>query len=169
MGLAVFAGSFDPPTFGHLDIIYRVAKIFTELHVVIAINSEKTFLFSAEERFKMMEHILQHLKNVKVVTWDSLIVDYAEKIGADTLIRGIRNVADFSYEFDLALLNKGLNKDLETFFLVTDPRYFVLRSSSIKELAQYGGDLSTMVPNIVAMELKKKFKKPYTKKANNAD
>lgn len=159
MALAVFAGSFDPPTYGHLDIIYRAAKIFSDLHVVIAVNSEKTFLFSAEERFKMLEHILRHLKNVKIVTWNSLIVEYAKSVSADTLIRGIRNSADFSYEFDLALLNKGLDKNLETLFLVTDPRYFVLRSSSIKELARYNGDVSTMVPKIVADALKNKFKK----------
>lgn len=161
MAIAVFAGSFDPPTFGHLDIIRRAAKIFAELHVVIAINSEKKFLFSEEERRTMLCDIVQDLNNVKVVTWDSLIVDYAERISADTLIRGIRNVADFSYEFDLALLNKGLNKNLETLFLVPDPKYFVLRSSFIKELARYNGDVSDMVPPIVAESLKKKFSTLY--------
>lgn len=159
MGLAVFAGSFDPPTFGHLDIICRASRIFSQLHVVIAINPKKTFLFSEKERLEMMQHIVKDLHNVKVVTWSTLIVDYAESVGADALVRGIRNVADFSYEFDLALLNKGLNKNLETVFLVTDPKYFVLRSSSIKELAMYGGDVSTMVPKNVEDALKEKFKK----------
>lgn len=161
MAIAVFAGSFDPPTFGHLDIIRRAAKIFAELHVVIAVNSEKKFLFSEEERRTMLCDIVKDFNNVKVVTWDSLIVDYAERISADTLIRGIRNVADFSYEFDLALLNKGLNKNLETLFLVPDPKYFVLRSSFIKELARYNGDVSDMVPPIVAESLKKKFSTLY--------
>ena len=157
MAIAVFAGSFDPPTFGHLDVIQRAAKIFTELHVVIAVNSQKNFLFTADERMEMLTDIVAPLDNVTVVTWDSLIADYAKKIHANTLIRGIRNVADFSYEFDLALLNKSLDKDLETLFLVPDPKYFVLRSSAIKELAYYDGDISTMVPEIVAEALKKKF------------
>lgn len=157
MAIAVFAGSFDPPTFGHLDVIQRAAKIFAELHVVIAVNSQKNFLFTADERMKMLTDIVAPLDNVTVVTWDSLIADYAKKIHANTLIRGIRNVADFSYEFDLALLNKSLDKDLETLFLVPDPKYFVLRSSAIKELAYYDGDISTMVPEIVAESLKKKF------------
>ena len=157
MAIAVFAGSFDPPTFGHLDVRQRAAKIFAELHVVIAVNSQKNFLFTADERMEMLTDIVAPLDNVTVVTWDSLIADYAKKIHANTLIRGIRNVADFSYEFDLALLNKSLDKDLETLFLVPDPKYFVLRSSAIKELAYYDGDISTMVPEIVAESLKKKF------------
>lgn len=157
MALAVFAGSFDPPTFGHLDIVNRAAKIFTELHVVIAVNSEKKALFSEDERLTMMQELLQPLDNVTVVTWDSLIADYARSIGAKTLVRGIRNVADFSYEFDLALLNRTLGTDLDTVFLVTDPRYFVLRSSAIKELAKFHGDLSGMVPPLVAEALYKKF------------
>jgi pantetheine-phosphate adenylyltransferase len=157
MAIAVFAGSFDPPTFGHLDVIQRAAKIFAELHVVIALNSQKSFLFNAEERFEMIRTIVAPHKNVKVVTWDSLVVDYAKKVNADTLVRGVRNVADFSYEFDLALLNKSLNKTLETLFLVPDPKYFVLRSSAIKELARYNGDVSAMVPEVVVEALKKKF------------
>jgi len=105
----------------------------------------------------MIRTIVAPHKNVKVVTWDSLVVDYAKKVNADTLVRGVRNVADFSYEFDLALLNKSLNKTLETLFLVPDPKYFVLRSSAIKELARYNGDVSAMVPEVVVEALKKKF------------
>ncbi|MEL3907772.1 MAG: pantetheine-phosphate adenylyltransferase [Treponemataceae bacterium] len=163
MSIAVFAGSFDPPTLGHLDIIRRAAKIFTELHVVIAINSQKQLLFTAEERQKMVEDNVGSFDNVKVVTWTSLIVSYARKVKADTLIRGVRNVADFSYEFDLAILNKSLDKDLETLFLVPDPKYFVLRSSAIKELARYNGDVSTMVPKNVALALREKFKDVHKK------
>ncbi len=154
---AVFAGSFDPPTFGHLNVIERAQKIFTEVHVVIAVNNNKHYLFSGEERLNMMKALVKQWDNVVVNTWQSLIVDYAEKIGAGALIRGVRNVSDFSYEFDLALMNKGLNNKIETVFLVPDPKYFVLRSSSIKELASFGGDLSGMVPDIVAKALKEKM------------
>ncbi|UTY28249.1 pantetheine-phosphate adenylyltransferase [Treponema putidum] len=154
---AVFAGSFDPPTFGHLNVIERAQKIFTEVHVVIAVNNNKNYLFSGEERKNMMEELTQKWDNVFVNTWNSLIVNYAEKIGANVLIRGVRNVSDFSYEFDLAVMNKGLNQKIETVFMVPDTKYFVLRSSSIKELAAFGGNLSGMVPPIVEKALKEKL------------
>ncbi len=154
---AVFAGSFDPPTFGHLSVIERARKIFNEVHVVIAINNNKRSLFTGEERKEMLDEMLKDWDNVIVNTWDNLIVDYAHKIEAAVLLRGVRNVSDFSYEFDLALMNKGLNQEIETMFLVPDPKYFVLRSSSIKELAAFGGDLSSMVPPNVEKALKEKF------------
>lgn len=154
---AVFAGSFDPPTFGHLNVIERAQKIFTEVHVVIAVNNNKNYLFSGEERKLMMEELTQKWDNVFVNTWNSLIVNYAEKIGANVLIRGVRNVSDFSYEFDLAVMNKGLNQKIETVFMVPDTKYFVLRSSSIKELAAFGGNLSGMIPPIVEKALKEKL------------
>ena len=154
---AIFAGSFDPPTFGHLNVIERAQKIFTEVHVVIAVNNNKNYLFSGEERKLMMEELTQKWDNVFVNTWNSLIVNYAEKIGANVLIRGVRNVSDFSYEFDLAVMNKGLNQKIETVFMVPDTKYFVLRSSSIKELAAFGGNLSGMIPPIVEKALKEKI------------
>ena len=154
---AVFAGSFDPPTFGHLNIIERAQKLFPEIHVVIAVNNNKTYCFSGEERLEMIQKLVSGWNNVSVHLWDSLIVDYAKKIKADVLIRGVRNDNDFLYEFDLAMMNKSLNPQIETLFLVPDPKFFVLRSSSIKELAAFGGDVSTMVPPIVEAMLKKKF------------
>ncbi len=154
---AVFAGSFDPPTYGHLNVIERAVNIFNEIHIVIAVNNNKNYLFSGEERKEMLEKLTSDKKNIIVTTWQSLIVDYAKKIDAKVLIRGVRNVSDFSYEFDLALMNKGLNQDIETMFLLPDPKYFVLRSSSIKELASFGGDLSGMVPTIVENALHQKF------------
>ena len=154
---AVFAGSFDPPTFGHLNIIERVQKLFPEIHVVIAVNNNKTYCFSGEERLEMIQKLVSGWNNVSVHLWDSLIVDYAKKIKADVLISGVRNDNDFLYEFDLAMMNKSLNPQIETLFLVPDPKFFVLRSSSIKELAAFGGDVSTMVPPIVEAMLKKKF------------
>ena len=154
---AVFAGSFDPPTFGHLNIIERAQKLFSEIHVVIAVNKNKSYCFSGEERLEMIQQLVSRWNNVSVHLWDSLIVDYAKKIKADVLIRGVRNDNDFLYEFDLAMMNKSLNPQIETLFLVPDPKFFVLRSSSIKELAAFGGDVSTMVPPIVETMLKKKF------------
>ena len=154
---AVFAGSFDPPTFGHLNIIERAQKLFSEIHVVIAVNKNKSYCFSGEERLDVIQKLVSRWDNVSVHLWDSLIVDYAKKIKADVLIRGVRNDNDFLYEFDLAMMNKSLNPQIETLFLVPDPKFFVLRSSSIKELAAFGGDVSTMVPPIVEDILKKKF------------
>ena len=154
---AVFAGSFDPPTFGHLNIIERAQKLFSEIHVVIAVNKNKSYCFSGEERLDVIQKLVSRWDNVSVHLWDSLIVDYAKKIQADVLIRGVRNDNDFLYEFDLAMMNKSLNPQIETLFLVPDPKFFVLRSSSTKELAAFGGDVSTMVPPIVEAMLKKKF------------
>jgi pantetheine-phosphate adenylyltransferase len=157
MQKAVFAGSFDPPTFGHLNIIERAQILFSEVHVVVAVNSEKKYLFSAEERVEMIREMVKHWPNVQVHPWDNLIVAYARKIDARILVRGVRNFSDFSYEFDLAMMNRGLNPEIETIFLSTDPDFFVLRSSAIKELASFGGDVSSMVPEQVARALKLKF------------
>jgi len=153
---ALFAGSFDPPTYGHLDVILRSSKIFTELHVLLAVNKRKSYLFSLEERLDMLEKLVGEYSNVSVSVWDSLIVEYAKAHDIKVLVRGVRNVSDFSYEFDLALLNRGLDKEIETLFLPPDPSYFVLRSSSIRELASLGGDLSSMVPPLVEEKLKEK-------------
>jgi pantetheine-phosphate adenylyltransferase len=154
---ALFPGSFDPPTFGHLNIIERSRKIFGEIHVVIAVNSQKKYLFSESERLEMMQKLTDKWDNVHVSTCRTLIVEYAKKNNAIVLLRGIRNVADFSYEFDLSMLNKGLDSSIETVFMPTDPEFFVLKSSAIKELAFLGGDISKMVPDLVADLLKKKL------------
>lgn len=154
---AVFPGSFDPVTFGHLNIIERARLIFNEIHVVVAMNSEKKYLFSLEERVSLLKTLTAKWDNVKVSSWDSLIVEYAKKNNAKVLIRGLRNMEDFSYEFDLSLMNKGLSSDIETIFLPTEPKYFVMRSSFIKELAKLGGDVSSMVPEEVKKALKTKF------------
>ena len=154
---AIFPGSFDPPTYGHLNIIERARLIFSEIHVVVAVNREKRYTFSAEERVALIQDMVSKWDNVRVHAWDTLIVDYARKIKAHVLIRGVRNITDFSYEFDLAMMNRGLNPEIETVFLSPDPQYFVLRSSAIKELAAFGGDVSSMVPAAVAGLLKKKL------------
>jgi len=156
---ALFAGSFDPPTYGHLDVILRSSKIFTTLHVLLAINPQKESFFSVEERIDMLKDLTSSYDNVKVFRWEGLVVDYAKKEGIKVLVRGVRNIADFSYEFDLALLNRGLDRNVETLFLPPDPSYFVLRSSSIRELFSLGGDLSSMVPPLVEQKLKEKMQK----------
>lgn len=125
--------------------------------MVVAVNSAKKYLFSAAERVELMEDLVQRWENVYVHSWNSLIVNYAEQIDAHVLIRGVRNLADFSYEFDLAMMNRGLKPEIETIFLSTDPQYFVLRSSAIKELASLGGDVSSMVPPSVAAALHRKY------------
>lgn len=157
MKIAIFAGTFDPPTYGHLNIIERAKNIFDELHVVVALNKGKNCLFTSDERLNMLQNLTRQWDNVKVSIWDKLIVDYAKEHKAKILVRGVRNIGDFSYEFDLALMNRGLAADIETVFIPTDPKYFILSSSSIKELALFGGDISTMVPPLVAEKLAQKI------------
>ena len=157
MAIALFPGSFDPPTYGHLNIIERARTIFVKIVVVIAVNKSKKYLFSEDERLLMMKELVSGWDNVSVHTSNRLIVDYAHENNASVLLRGVRNFSDFSYEFDLSLLNKGLASDIETVFLPTDPEFFVLRSSSIKELAAFNGDISKMVPPLVEKAIKKKY------------
>jgi pantetheine-phosphate adenylyltransferase len=158
MAKVLFPGSFDPPTNGHMNLLHRAVKLWDEIDVVIAVNPLKKFTFSAEERVEMMKTLTKDYKNVTVTVWDRLIVDYAEKTGARVIIRGVRALADFSYEFELSMTNKSLKPDIETIFMPTDPQYFVLRSSGIKEIALFGGDVSAMVPPLVAEALKKKMR-----------
>jgi pantetheine-phosphate adenylyltransferase len=159
MTRVLFPGSFDPPTNGHMNLLHRAAKLWDEIDVVIAVNQLKSCTFSAEERLEMMRTLVKDYKNVRVSVWDRLIVDYAEQVGAKVIIRGVRAMVDFTYEFELSMTNKGLKPGIETIFMPTDPQYFVLRSSAIKEIALFGGDVSTMVPPIVVQALKEKLKK----------
>lgn len=159
MTIALFPGSFDPPTYGHLNVIDRASRLFDKLDVVISENPDKKCLFSAEERLVMMKTLVEPYNNVTVHIWDKLIVEYASKVDAKVLIRGIRNVNDFSYEFDLSLMNHNLNSNIETLFIPTEPRYVIVKSSSIKELAQFGGDITGMVPKVVSEAVLKKYKK----------
>jgi pantetheine-phosphate adenylyltransferase len=154
---AVFPGSFDPPTNGHLNLIERASAIFDETDVVIAVNKMKTSLFTSEERFALMSELIARFDNVKLFIWDRLIVEFAEKTGAKILLRGVRALADFGYEFELAMTNRGLLPSIETMFLPTDPKFFVLRASAIREIASFGGDVTSMVPPVVAEALKRKL------------
>ncbi|MDR2618068.1 MAG: pantetheine-phosphate adenylyltransferase [Treponema sp.] len=153
---AVFPGSFDPPTLGHMNIIERASFLFDELVVIIAENRQKRYFFSAQERLDMMQELVKPWKNVSAIIWDHLIVDYMKQENIRLMVRGVRGMDDFSYEFELSMMNKALYPHIETLFMTTDPKYFVLRSSSIRELASFHGDVSAMVPPLVAEALHRK-------------
>ena len=153
----IYPGSFDPPTNGHFDIMNRAAAIFEQLEIVIADNPRKKYLFSADERFEMITNMVAEFPNVQVTIWRGLIVDFAEKIGAKVILRGVRALSDFDYEFELSMMNRALDPRIETLFMPTDQKYFVLRSSGIKEVAMFGGDISEMVPPVVEKKLKAKL------------
>lgn len=157
--IAMFPGTFDPPTKGHLNIVSRAAKLYDRLFVVVADNVNKKCLFNADERVKMLEQLMKDFSNVEVVAYQGLVVDFAKKNDIGVLVRGVRALADFNYEFELAMTNKELCPDLEIIFLPTDSHYFLLRSSSIKEIASFGGDVSNMVPELVLNEIQKKLAK----------
>jgi pantetheine-phosphate adenylyltransferase len=158
---AIFPGSFDPPTNGHLNVISRASQIFEELLVVISVNPQKKDFFTPEERRDMMETILKGHNNVKIHIWNKLIVDFASIHKAKLIVRGVRSLTDFAYELELSMINKGLKSEIDTFFIPTDSKYSLQRSSAIKELASFGGDISNMVPKIVEEALKKRFSSAY--------
>jgi pantetheine-phosphate adenylyltransferase len=156
---AMLPGTFDPPTNGHINIIERSAALYEKVYVVVADNIYKKCLFSVEERVSMLESLLSQYKNITVASYQGLVVEFAKKNGIDVIIRGVRALADFSYEFELAMTNKQLYPEIETLFIPTDPNYFILRSSAIKELALYKADISKMVPPAVAALLEEKYSK----------
>ena len=155
---AVFAGSFDPPTNGHLDIIKRASGLFESVDVVVSEKKKKKTMFSEEERVEFLKDLIKPFKNVSVHSYKGIIVNYAKEVGAKVLVRGVRSANDFGYEFELALMNQNLNPDIETVFLQSKEKYTIVKSSSIKQLAQFGGDISRMVPPIVAEALSNKYK-----------
>ena len=157
MLIAVLPGSFDPPTNGHLNLIFRASKIFDKLHLVIAVNPYKECLFSGDERFNLISDLVKDCDNVEVHLWDKLIVQFVHEVGAKVIVRGVRALADFGYEFELSMTNKSLSPEIETIFMPTDPKYFVLRSSAIKEIAKLGGNIDTMVPKAVADALNRRL------------
>ena len=157
MKTVICPGSFDPVTNGHLDIIQRASRLFDDVDVVISVNPAKQYMFSETERLDMLKELLKDYKNVEVHLWEGLIVNYAKEHGARVLIRGIRSSNDFSYEFELAHMNQNLNPQIETMFLPSKEKWGVVKSSSIKELAMFGGDISRMVPPLVVEALKKRL------------
>ncbi|HAA7433961.1 TPA_asm: pantetheine-phosphate adenylyltransferase [Listeria monocytogenes] len=156
--IAVIPGTFDPITNGHLDIIERAAKIFDVLYVSVLNNSSKKPLFTIEERMEMIRQVTAHLPNVQVESASGLTVDYAATRGATAIVRGLRAVSDFEYEMQIASMNRTLNADIETFFVMTNTKYSFLSSSMVKEVAQYQGDISELVPEIVNKAVQEKFK-----------
>lgn len=157
--IAMLPGTFDPPTLGHINIIRRSAALFDRLYVVVAHNVNKKCLFTPQERVDMLKETLKDLDNVSVFSDTGLSVDFAKKHDVSVMIRGVRSEQDFAYEFELAMTNKMLYSDLETLFIPTDQSYIILRSSQIKEMIQFGADISKMVPEEVLKKLVEKYKK----------
>ncbi|MEK3887082.1 pantetheine-phosphate adenylyltransferase [Bacillus sp. FSL K6-3431] len=155
--IAVCPGSFDPVTFGHLDIIRRGAKVFDEIYVVVLSNSAKKPLFSVEERTDLIQAVTKDIPNVKVDSFNGLLVDYARSVNAHAIIRGLRAVSDFEYEMQVTSMNRVLNDNIETFFIMTNNQYSFLSSSIVKEVAKYNGDISELVPTQVEKALYHKF------------
>ncbi|UCH19976.1 MAG: pantetheine-phosphate adenylyltransferase [Deltaproteobacteria bacterium] len=155
--VAIYPGSFDPVTNGHLDIIERGLNIFDKLIVAIMHNPVKEYLFTVEERFDMLSTTLKKFKTVEIDTFDGLLVDYAAKRKAQASLRGMRAVSDFEYEFQMALMNRRLNREIQTVFLMTGLRWIFTSSSIIKEAAQFGGNIECMVSPFVYQKIKEKF------------
>ena len=155
--LAIYPGSFDPVTNGHVDIIVRGLKIFDQIIICILNNPAKNALFTVDERMEMLSSCLNGIKNVEMATYDGLLVDYAVQRKAHAILRGMRAVSDFEYEFQMALMNRRLNRDIQTVFLMTGLRWIFTSSSIIKEAASFGGDISGMVPAIVEKRLEEKI------------
>ncbi|WHY87970.1 pantetheine-phosphate adenylyltransferase [Neobacillus novalis] len=155
--IAVCPGSFDPITYGHVDIIRRGAKVFDKVYVVVLNNSAKNPLFTVEERISLIKEVTKDIPNVMVDEFSGLLVEYAKSVKANAIIRGLRAVSDFEYEMQITSMNRVLNDDIETFFIMTNNQYSFLSSSIVKEVAKYNGNISTLVPPIVEKELQKKF------------
>ncbi len=155
--VAVFPGSFDPVTFGHIDLIERSAVVFDEVIVAVACNQEKTPLFTVDERIEMIESIFSHNPQVKVETFGGLLINYLVKRETHVIIRGLRAVSDFEYEFQMALMNRKLAPGIETFFMASSALYTYVSSRIVKELASLGGDVSDLVHPLVEKEIKAKY------------
>jgi pantetheine-phosphate adenylyltransferase len=154
---AIYPGFFDPITNGHLSIVSRALKIFDKLIIAILKNPQKNPLFTVDERIYMINQTFKGEANVEVDTFDGLLVDYAVKKESNVVIRGLRALSDFEYEFQMALMNRKLNRNIQSIFLMTDYKWFYTSSTIIKEAASFGGDISGLVPKVVNQKLKEKF------------
>ena len=156
--IALFAASFDPLTNGHLDLIRRAQRAFDEVIVAVAENVEKKGgTFTAAERLEILQDVLAEEAGVRVASFSGLIVDFAEEIGATAMIRGLRAMSDFEYEFEMALMNRHLKPDIEILFMMTSPECLYVSSSRLKELAKFGADIDEFVPALVAKRLREKL------------
>jgi len=157
MRLAIYPGTFDPITHGHIDIAERAVTLFDKVVITIAINSSKKPLFSVDERKKMIAESVSHLPNIEVDSFEGLLMDYAKMKKAAAVIRGLRAISDFEYELQMALMNRKLAEDVVTVFLMPNVKYTYLNSTIVKEVASFGGDISGLVPSVVEQRLKEKF------------
>jgi pantetheine-phosphate adenylyltransferase len=155
--IAVYPGSFDPLTFGHIDLIKRALRIFDEVIVAVAKTTSKVCLFSVKERIQMLKKAVKELPHVKIDSFEGLVVDYVNKQNAHVVIRGLRMISDFEYEFQMALTNRKLEGDIETIFMMPSASFSYLSSRLIKEAASLGADISAFVPDFVARKLKMKL------------
>jgi pantetheine-phosphate adenylyltransferase len=153
----VYPGSFDPVTYGHLDIIDRAAKICDKLIVAVLENRSKTPVFTVEERVSFLKDVLEDRADIEIATFSGLLVDFMKEKKATTIIKGLRAVSDFEYEFQMALLNKNLDSDIETLFMMTNIKYSYLSSSAVRELAGHGGNIKDLVPDIIIDRIYKKY------------
>ncbi|MEW6196772.1 MAG: pantetheine-phosphate adenylyltransferase [Bacteroidota bacterium] len=157
MAKVIYPGTFDPVTNGHIDIVNRAVELFDEVIVTVAKNPSKTSLFTVEERVEMLRESLREFKSVHIDWFDGLVVDHAKQVGAIGIIRGLRAVSDFEYEFQMALMNRKLAGDITTILLMPHARYTYLNSTIVRNLAQFHGDVSEFVPPVVLKKLKEKF------------
>ena len=162
--VALCPGSYDPVTWGHINIIERCATLFDKVIVVVLINSEKTYSFSSDERVEMLGKVTGHLPNVEIAHYDGLVADYARQRGATALVKGLRAVTDFEYEFQMSLINKKLNPELESIFITTDINFMYLSSSTVREVARYGGSIADFVPAQLEKEIAQRLYMPQTEK-----
>ena len=156
--IAIVPGSFDPITYGHIDIIKRSAQLFDEVIVAILVNPDKKYLFTLEEREEMINESIKDFKNVKVDSFSGLLVNYAKKVDSTVIVRGLRAVSDFEYEMQLTFMNKALDDNIETFYMMANKQYSFISSSIVKGVSGFGADLSKFVPKHVEERLEKKVK-----------
>lgn len=163
MTTAICPGTFDPITCGHLDVIKRAYSFFDRFIIAVAENPYKEPLFTLEERVYLLEKATRGLSNVEVSSFDTLLVDFAKKVGATAIVKGLRAISDFEYEFQMAQINQAMDEDIETFFVMASSDYTFISSSAVREVASYGGSIDGMVPDSVKKELEKMFRNKFVK------
>ena len=157
MKKAIYPGSFDPVTLGHLDVIRRASQLFDHLVIAVLHNSAKTPLFSVEERVKMLEEVTKDFPNVKIIPFEGLLVEFAKQMDAKVIVRGLRAITDFEYELQMSQTNQKIEPEIETLFLTTSLEFSFLSSTTVKEVASFGGDITQFVPEVIVKKIKEKI------------